>query len=259
VASAILEKPQLHRALEAGEYVLHYQPKLTVVGRKLAGFEALIRWNSPEAGLLPPARFLPALEANGMILEVGRWALAEAAATAARWLDAGPLPGPISVNVSSVELHRGDLAEEVRAALAPLADFPNGGSYIELEITESMLMQDREACAAKLAAVRARGISIALDDFGTGYSSLAYLGQLPVDTLKIHGSFIAQMTSDPDSMAIVHAIIGLAHALRFKVTAEGVETEDQLRLLHLLRCDYAQGYLLGRPMPEPQARRLLEA
>ena len=248
----------LRRALEQRQYVLHYQPKFSVVDRELAGFEALIRWDSPGEGLLPPSRFLPALEANDMILEVGRWALGEAAATAARWLDAGHAIGRIAVNVSTVQLHKADLAEEARTALAPLGRYPNSGSFIELDINESMLMQDREDCVRKLRAVRARGIGVALDDFGTGYSSLAYLGQLPVDTLKIDRTFIARMTVDPDNMAIVHAIISLAHALRFKVSAEGVESEDQMRLLHLLRCDYAQGYLLGRPMPESEALALLE-
>ena len=237
---------QLSRALDNGEFVLHYQPKVDLATGKVTSAEALIRWNDPQTGLVPPGQFIPVLEQSGLIHEVGRWALRQAVRDYLRWCDAG-LPGVrIAVNVSSLQLrNRGFVAEIERA----LAVDPRAAAGLELEITESMIMVDIRHGVASLEAIRAMGVSIALDDFGTGFSSLSYLSRLPFDTLKIDRSFVTDMTDTPEGLAIVSTIINLAHSLKHKVVAEGVETEDQVRLLRLLGCDEMQGHFFARPMP----------
>src|SRR6266436_2032162 len=236
---------KLRQALEKEEFVLHYQPKVDAVTRRIESVEALIRWQSPDLGLVPPMQFIPLLEETGLILEVGAWALRRAVLDNRRWKDLG-LPAPrISVNVSAVQLRQRDFVATVEEAIMAGSNPPG----IDLEITESLVMEDIEANMEKLEAVRVLGVSIAIDDFGTGYSSLGYLAKLPVQSLKIDRSFIISMVEDADATTLVSTIISLAHSLRLSVVAEGVETEEQANMLRLLRCDELQGYLISRPLP----------
>jgi diguanylate cyclase (GGDEF)-like protein/PAS domain S-box-containing protein len=243
---------RLRAAIEKREFVLHYQPKFELATRRLSGAEALIRWASPELGLVPPGRFIPLLEETGMILTVGAWAMTQAVADRRRWLELG-LPAPrVAVNVSPVEVRQRDFVARLREQLAH-----GEATGIDLELTESLLMEDIEGTVQKLAALRELGVGVAIDDFGTGYSSLGYLARLPVQALKIDRSFIVRMSEDPNAMTLISTIITLAHALRLKVIAEGVESEQQARMLGLLRCDEIQGYLLGKPVPAAEFEAML--
>jgi diguanylate cyclase (GGDEF)-like protein/PAS domain S-box-containing protein len=245
VAGRLTLENQLRQALDRHEFTLHYQPKVNVATGELAGAEGLIRWNDPEKGLVPPARFIPILEETGLIYEVGRWAVRRAIEDYLTWNRAGLAVVPIAVNVSSQQLRHRDFVADIQLAVGidPLA-----AAGLELEITESMVMQDFKHNIASLHAIRAMGICIAIDDFGTGFSSLSYLAKLPVDTLKIDRSFIIDMDAGGQGSALVATIISLAHAVKLKVVAEGVETPEQLRLLGLLHCDEYQGFLFGEPV-----------
>jgi diguanylate cyclase (GGDEF)-like protein/PAS domain S-box-containing protein len=244
VAAQTMLENKLRRAVTNEEFVLHYQPKLSLSTRQIVGVEALIRWNDPDVGLIPPAQFIPLLEDTGLILEVGAWALRRAAADQATWV-AHDLPAPrIAVNVSALQLHQGNFVEIVHSTVSE-GSFPPG---IDIEITESLIMQDVEENIGKLHAVRDLGINIAIDDFGTGYSSLAYLAKLPVKEVKIDRAFVNAMLEDANTLTLVSTIISLGHALGLEVVAEGVETDEQARMLRLLRCDKAQGFLFGKPM-----------
>ena len=237
---------QLRQALDKGEFVLHYQPKVNLVSGELTGTEALIRWNDPHSGLVSPWRFIPILEETGLIHEVGRWALHKAIEDYRRWQDKGLPAVRIAVNVSPMQLrHRGFVAE-IRDAIGVGTHEATG---LELEITESLIMEDVKLSIASLRAIRAMGVSIAIDDFGTGYSSLSYLSKLPVDTLKIDRSFVVDMTTGPEGLALISTIIALSHSLKLTVVAEGVETEEQANLLRSLGCDEMQGYLFSKPVP----------
>jgi diguanylate cyclase (GGDEF)-like protein/PAS domain S-box-containing protein len=245
VAGRLTLENQLRQALDRDEFTLHYQPTVNVATGALAGAEALIRWNDPQTGLVPPARFIPILEETGLIYEVGRWAVRRAVRDYLTWKRASLPVVPIAVNVSSQQLRHRDFVADIRLAVGidPLA-----AAGLELEITESMVMQDFKHNIASLHAIRAMGIGIAIDDFGTGFSSLSYLAKLPVDTLKIDRSFIIDMESGGQGAALVATIINLAHALKLKVVAEGVETAEQLRMLKTLHCDEYQGFLFGQPV-----------
>jgi diguanylate cyclase (GGDEF)-like protein/PAS domain S-box-containing protein len=253
VADKLALENALRHALEGEEFVLHYQPKVDTRTRAIVGLEALIRWQSPERGLVPPLQFIPLLEETGLILPVGAWALRRAAADHRAWVESG-LPAPrVAVNVSPIQLQQSDFVAAVEQAilegLAPAA--------IDLEVTESLVMQDIEANVEKLHQVRSLGVRIAIDDFGTGYSSLAYLARLPVQALKIDRTFIITMLKDPAATALVQTIVSLAHALRLTVVAEGVDDEAQAKHLLLLGCDQMQGYLVGRPLPKDDIAALL--
>ncbi len=237
---------RLHKALEREEFELHYQPKIRLASGMLAGAEALIRWNDPESGLVPPSAFIPLMEQTGLIHAVGRWALHTAVADARRWRLAGLGSVRIAVNVSSLQLRSLGFLKELKEAIG---DDPLAAASLELEITESLAIEDIKTSIPTLQAIRNMGVSIAIDDFGTGFSSLSYLGRLPVDALKIDRSFIIEMTSGPNGLALVSTIITLAHALKLKVVAEGVETEEQSRLLRLLGCDEMQGFLVSKALP----------
>ncbi|HSN40435.1 MAG TPA: EAL domain-containing protein [Burkholderiales bacterium] len=254
VAERLSLENRLRIAVLEQQFVLHYQPKMNLVSRQVSGLEALLRWASPDLGLRPPAEFIPILEETGLILDVGRWALRKATADYLAWQAKGLHPPRIAVNVSALQLHHGRFVEDVRAAIdvdgAPCA-------HIDLEITETMLMEDVENSIRKLSAVRAMGVQLALDDFGTGYSSLSYIAKLPVSTLKIDRSFIATLTESPEHMAIVSAVLSLARALNLKVVAEGVETEEQANVLRLLNCHEIQGYLFSLPLPPEEVERLI--
>jgi diguanylate cyclase (GGDEF)-like protein len=237
---------RLRQALDNGEFVLHYQPKMNLVSGKLTGAEALIRWNDSVTGLVPPGRFIPILEETRLIHDVGSWALHKALADRKRWIEGGAPSIRVAVNVSPLQL-RGerfvaDVDEAIRSAASPVG-------CLELEITESLIMENVAHSIVSLLAIRALGVSIAVDDFGTGFSSLSYLTKLPVDTLKIDRSFVLAMMTSAEGMTLVSVIINLAHALKLTVVAEGVETEEQFRQLRLLQCDEVQGFLIGRPVP----------
>ncbi len=246
VAGRLSLENRLRQALDNEEFVLHYQPKVSIASGKLTGAEALIRWNDPRTGLVPPGRFIPILEEIGLIYEVGRWALRQAIEDYLRW-SAADLPAVrIAVNVSPLQLrHRGFIAE-IEHAIGIDAQAAAG---LELEITESVIMEDIKHSITSLQAIRAMGLSVAIDDFGTGFSSLSYLAKLPVDTLKIDRSFVVDVTSRPQGLALVSTVVNLAHWLKLKAVAEGVENEEQLRLLRLLKCDEMQGYLFSKPVP----------
>jgi diguanylate cyclase (GGDEF)-like protein len=256
VAHQLKLENDLRNALLQEEYVLYYQPKFDLASGRMAGMEALIRWRHPQRGMVSPAEFVPLLEETGMILDVGRWALIRAARDHAGWSAAGRVVPRIAVNVSPVQLRRKDFVEYVSNALDSVE---RATKRIDIEITESMLMDDVAGSIAKLKAIQAMGLNVAIDDFGTGYSSLSYLARLPINSLKIDRSFIVQMTKSPEQMAIVSTVISLGRALNLKVVAEGVETEEQATLLRLLRCDEVQGYLFGRPMPSGELVELLPA
>jgi diguanylate cyclase (GGDEF)-like protein len=246
VAVNLTLENQLRQALDNEEFVLHYQPKVSLESGKLTGAEALIRWNDPRTGLVPPGRFIPILEETGLIFEVGRWALRKSIEDYLRWRAAGLAAVRIAVNVSPLQLRNRGFIAEIEQVIGIGANAPAG---LELEITESLIMQDIKHNIASLQAIRAMGVTIAIDDFGTGFSSLAYLSKLPVDTLKIDRSFVVDMTAGAEGLALVSTIINLAHSLKLKVVAEGVETEEQSRLLRLLSCDEMQGFLFSKPVP----------
>jgi diguanylate cyclase (GGDEF)-like protein len=246
VAERLSLENQLRQALENEEFVLHYQPKVNLASGLLVGAEALIRWNDPRTGLVPPFKFIPILEETGMIHEVGRWAMRKAIADYLRWRDAGLAFVRIAVNVSPLQLRNRGFVAEIEQALGIDAHAAAG---LELEITESLIMEDVKHSIDSLQAIRAMDVTIAIDDFGTGFSSLSYLSRLPVDSLKIDRSFVNDMTASPDGLALVSTIITLAHSLKLKVVAEGVETQEQQRLLRLLHCDEMQGYLFSKPIP----------
>lgn len=246
MASKLTLEYQLRRAIDNEEFVLHYQPKLDLVSGKVSSAEALIRWNDPRTGLVPPGEFIPVLEETGLIHEVGRWALHKAMEDRLRWLNEGLPAVRISVNVSALQLRDRGFVADIEQALRIDARAAAG---LQLEITESMIMLDIDRGIASLHAIREMGVSVALDDFGTGFSSLSYLARLPIDTLKIDRSFINDMTATRAGEAIVSTIINLGHALDYRVVAEGVETQEQSWLLRLLGCDEMQGYFFGRPIP----------
>lgn len=246
IAGKLTLENQLRHALENGEFLLHYQPKVNLLTGRVTGAEALIRWLDPRSGLVAPGRFIPVLEEIGLIHEVGNWALAQSIRDYLRWCDAGLQAVRIAVNVSPLQLRQRDFAATVGQAIGVDARAREG---IELEITEGVIMEDIAHNMASLAAIRESGVRIAIDDFGTGFSSLAYLARLPVDTLKVDRSFVADMAGAPRGLALVSTIVAMAHALGLQVVAEGVETREQEGLLRNLGCDEMQGFLFSKPVP----------
>ena len=244
IAERITLESRLRQALEREEFVLHYQPKVDLEARQIQGVEALIRWQSPDLGLVPPMKFIPVLEETGMILDVGAWALRRAVLDHQHWLEQNLVAPRVAVNVSAIQVRRPGFVDVLKDILRDGANPPG----IDIEITESLIMEDVAGTIDKLRILRDLGVSIAIDDFGTGYSSLGYLAKLPVHSLKIDRSFIVTMTDNPDTMTLVSTIVSLAHALRLKVCAEGVETEEQADILRSLQCDEMQGYLISRPV-----------
>ncbi|HRN61240.1 MAG TPA: EAL domain-containing protein [Luteimonas sp.] len=235
----------LRKVLDRGELRLVFQPRLALGEGRITGVEALLRWHSDEHGEIPPTDFIPMAEESGLILEIGEWVLREACLTLQRWRQHGLTELTVSVNVSVLQLLRGDFPEVVSRVLADI-DLPP--SALELELTESVLMANAEHTASKLQAFRELGVSLAIDDFGTGYSSLAYLKRLPITTIKIDKAFIGDLTHDPEDAAITSTVITMAHSLGLNVVAEGVETEGQVRFLRGHRCDEVQGFWLSPPL-----------
>jgi diguanylate cyclase (GGDEF)-like protein len=236
----------LRRAIEADELRLYYQPQIDLRTDQIVGVEALVRWQHPELGLLQPSRFIPLAEDTGLIVPLGEWGLREACRQLVLWQQHGLDGLRISVNVSPCQFQQKNFVETVAQILREADIDP---AKLQLEITETSLMNSADDVITRLTELKQMGLMIAIDDFGVGYSSLGYLKRLPIDMLKIDRSFVNDATTDPDDAALVMAIITLAHNLRLKVMAEGVETNDQVRFLRLLRCNEAQGYLFGKAEP----------
>ncbi len=245
---------QLHRALERKELVLYYQPQLQLQGEeRIVGFEALIRWNNAEMGLISPLEFIPIAEDNDLIIPIGNWVLETACRAAAAWQVYGDLR--VAVNLSARQLRHRSLLETVTQALESSKLPPH---CLELEITESVIMQDAATTARLLTELKAVGLHLAIDDFGTGYSSLSYLKTFPIDTLKVDRSFVMDVGTSTESTHIVAAIIAMGHGLGLQVVAEGVEEKHQLEFLRGQGCDLIQGYLIGRPLPAAEFQTFLE-
>ena len=254
VAESLALEHRLRRAIADGRLALHYQPKVDVRTGDLAGLEALIRWQDPELGAVPPAKFVSLMEETGMILVAGRWALARAVEDILRWQAMGLEVPRTSVNVSAIQLRQKDFVESV---LEAIAGFGRAKPLLDVEITESVLVDDIDETTRKLQTLRRAGVEISVDDFGTGYCSLSYLARLPVDVLKIDRSFVVRMRDAGYPRNIVAMIVSLAHTLGLKVIAEGVEDDEQVRLLRDLGCDQIQGYLVSRPVPPQEVEALL--
>ncbi|CAH1208608.1 putative Diguanylate cyclase [Candidatus Nitrotoga sp. BS] len=254
VAGKLFLENKLGKALEEKQFVLYYQPKVDLMTGHINGLEGLIRWNDPERGMVPPSEFIPLLEETGLILDVGEWVIRKSMEDYRRWQAAGLQPPRIAVNVSSIQLRHKDFVTVVQQVIG--ADQMNVHG-LDLEITESLIMEDVERNIMKLAALRDMNVLIAIDDFGTGYSSLAYVAKLPIDILKIDRAFIVDIENSVENRAIVSTIILLAHSLNLKVVAEGVETKKQAQLLRSLECDQMQGYLFSPPVSSEQIEAML--
>ena len=250
----LLMRSGLRRALEREEFVLHYQPQIDLGTGQVIGAEALLRWQHPELGLVPPGRFIPVAEESGLIVPIGVWVLHQACRQAAQWQRAGLPPLVMAVNLSAVQFRRGSVEETVVQALAAAGLEP---ARLELELTESILIQSVEQVLASVRRLKQFGVKLSIDDFGTGYSSLSYLKRFDIDKLKIDQSFIRDLASDPDDAAIVRAIIQMARSLDLRTIAEGVETPDLLQQLRAFGCDEAQGYHFASPMPADEFERYL--
>jgi diguanylate cyclase (GGDEF)-like protein/PAS domain S-box-containing protein len=246
----------LRRALDRHEFAIHYQPKVNLKTGAITGAEALLRWTHPVRGPIPPAQFIPVAEDCGLILPIGRWVLREACQQARAWVDAGLPLATMAVNISAMEFRNDAFLQGVFSVLRDTGLAPG---FLELELTESVLMKHAEATESILRTLRARGIQLAVDDFGTGYSSLSYLRKFPIDALKIDQSFVRQITTAPDQTTIVTAVISMGRSLKLRVVAEGVETQEELAFLQAHQCDEAQGYYFGRPMLAAQFAQLLES
>jgi diguanylate cyclase (GGDEF)-like protein/PAS domain S-box-containing protein len=244
-AETLARESRLRQAVRRGEFVLFYQPQLRVDDLRLIGIEALVRWRHPDRGLTDPSEFIEFAETHGLIDEIGQYVLREACRQNKAWQAAGFAALPISVNVSAVQFHRGELVADVKRVLEETG---LEGRYLDLELTESLLM-DKEVVGVALAGLRTLGVKITIDDFGTGYSSLSYLKRYPIDKLKIDRSFIDDLGADADDRAIAIAIINLAKTLKLTALAEGVERQEQLDFLRAHGCDEFQGYLAGNPVP----------
>jgi len=248
-----LEKA-LRLAVEREEFVLHYQPKVELASGQVCALEALLRWDRPGYGAVSPAVFIPILESQGLIVALGRWVIDNVCRQIAAWQSAAVGAVEVSVNVSGHQLIEGDLIADIAQSLARTGVEAH---WLEVELTEGSLMANTQHTIASLQRLRAMGVKISIDDFGTGYSSLAYLRRFPIDTLKIDIAFIREVTSNPQDAAITRTIIELAHSLKLRVVAEGVETQAQLEFLRDAGCDQIQGYLFSRPLPMKELERLL--
>ena len=246
----------LRRAIDdPQQFVLHYQPKVDISRHEIVGMEALLRWNHPEWGLVPPGKFIPIAEETDLIVQIGEWVLRESCRQMRAWLHAGLSMSTVSVNVSSRQFRHGDLVATVEAALADAGLPPH---HLDVEITESTLLADVDSATEALDRLRAMGVRVSVDDFGTGYSSLSYLKRLPIDSLKIDRAFVSDITDDGDGFAISAAIIGLARALKLDVVAEGAETAAQIDSLRRLGCKKIQGFYFSKPLPPRQAEGFVE-
>ena len=242
----LMMEAQLRRALDRGEFVLHYQPRVDVATGCIVGAEALIRWQHPEQGLVPPGDFIPLAEESGLVMPIGEWALAETCRQIAEWEAAGLAAVPVAVNLASTHLRERGLPDLIASMLKTFGIKPG---LLEIEVTESILLADPELSVQIAQRIGEMDVRLSIDDFGTGYSSLSYLKRLPIHALKIDRSFVRDLASDPDDAAIITAIIAMAHSLKLKVIAEGVETEAQLAFLKARQCDEYQGFLMRKAVP----------
>jgi EAL domain-containing protein (putative c-di-GMP-specific phosphodiesterase class I) len=245
---------ELRGAIDRDEFVLHYQPKVSLATGQISGLEALLRWQPVGRTLVAPGDFVPLLEDTGLIVPIGEWVLANVCAQIRVWQADGLAPPPIAVNLSARQFRQSDLVASIAAIVGASGIDP---TFLELELTESSLMSNSEAAVQALRQIKALGVRLSVDDFGTGYSSLAYLKRFPIDALKIDREFIRDVGTDADDGTIALAIINLAGSLGLKVIAEGVETEAQLDFLRAHGCDEMQGYYFSRPLPVDEIGRLL--
>ena len=246
---------ELRGAIRKKQLEIHYQPQADLVGHRIVGVEALLRWNHPTRGFVSPAIFIPLAEESGLINSIGDWVLENACKQLRTWVYSGMEPFTVAINVSKYQMRSGDLHNRVHQVIT---QFKLQADWIKLEITESGIEEDPEGMVDLFSRLRSIGVTLAIDDFGTGYSSLSYLKRFPMDTLKVDMSFIKDITEDADSSAIVTGIIALGHSLRMKIIAEGVETEAQRDLLKALKCDQIQGYFLAKPMPGNELAKWME-
>jgi diguanylate cyclase (GGDEF)-like protein/PAS domain S-box-containing protein len=244
----------LRRALARGEFELYYQPKMDLISASIAGVEALVRWRHPLRGLVHPIHFISIAEESGLIIPIGRWVIRDACRQARAWQDAGLSPIRVAVNISAAELRAKDFVSSVQSVLAETGLAPH---YLELELTETFLLQDAKSTATVLLALKGLGVRLALDDFGTGYSSLSHLRRFPMDTLKIDQSFVRDLATDTDDASIVSAVISMGTSLHMLVVAEGIETQQQLAFLQNHACPEGQGYFFSEPVAAAEFRHLL--
>jgi EAL domain-containing protein (putative c-di-GMP-specific phosphodiesterase class I) len=245
---------ELRRALERSEFESHYQPNIRLSDRTIVGVECLVRWNHPERGMVPPDEFIGIAEETGAIVEIGNWVIQEACAAGRLMTEQHGAPLSIAVNISPRQFRDPNLVETIRQSLRQAHLDPG---CLEVEITETRLMEDVGAAAEFVQRLHRLGIRLAIDDFGTGYSSLNYLKKFPISTVKVDRSFVTDIPESSDDMEITAAVIAMAHRLRMQVVAEGVETHAQLEFLTEQGCDYAQGYLFSRALPLQEIRKLL--
>jgi EAL domain-containing protein (putative c-di-GMP-specific phosphodiesterase class I) len=255
IAQRVALEMALRHALDQNEFLLHYQPQVNLKSGRIIGTEALLRWQQPEKGLISPMEFIPIAEETGLIMPIGEWVLRTACTQVKAWHDAGFNSLPIAVNISGRQFQSHDLAALVKTVLAETGLAPH---LLDLELTESILMNDAEATLTAMNELHALGVTFSVDDFGTGYSSLSYLKRFPIDTLKIDQSFVRDIPNDPDDAAIARAIISLAHSVGIKVIAEGVENAEQLAFLRTHKCDGMQGYYFSKPVPAEAITKLLQ-
>jgi EAL domain-containing protein (putative c-di-GMP-specific phosphodiesterase class I) len=246
----------LRRALERGEFLLHYQPQVDLRTNRIFGCEALIRWNQSDLGMIGPGTFIPLAEETGLIVPIGEWVVRTACLQTKAWQLAGLPVVTVAVNISARQFRDKTFLHTIKRILTETALDP---AQLELEVTESVIMHDAQNVIADLQAFREMGIKLSVDDFGTGYSSLSYLKRFPVDRLKIDQSFVRDITANADDAAIAQAVITLGHTLNLRVIAEGVETPQQLAFLRSNHCDEMQGYLFGKPMPAEEFAKLLQS
>jgi EAL domain-containing protein (putative c-di-GMP-specific phosphodiesterase class I) len=247
---------RLKRAIEKEEFMLFYQPQVDLGTGKIAGMEALLRWEVSDLGMMPPSEFIPVAEESGLIVPLGEWVLKTACAQNKQWQNAQLPRIPVAVNLSGRQFHHQDLVEKVAAALENAHLEPE---WLDLEITETYAMQDADFTLAILKELKSMGVHISLDDFGTGYSSLSHLKHFPIDTLKIDRSFVKDLATDPKEESIISAVIILAHSLGMDVVAEGVETAAELSILRKHHCDKMQGFYFSRPVPVKDFETLLRS
>jgi diguanylate cyclase (GGDEF)-like protein/PAS domain S-box-containing protein len=246
---------QLRQALDRGEFLLHYQPQIDLQTEKIVGVEALIRWNMPGQGMIAPLKFIPVAEMSGLIVPIGEWVMTEACRQAQAWQERGAQPVRVAINVSARQFKDPQLIHKIAQCLESTGLDPR---LLELELTESIVMEDPANSAQRLNQIRDLGVSISIDDFGTGYSSLSYLKQFPIDTLKIDRSFVRDVNIDPHNAAIVTAILAMARQLQIEVVAEGIETRDQQEFLASHGCEMGQGYYFSKPLPAAECDALLQ-
>lgn len=242
----------LRKAIERDELLVHYQPKVDICTGVTLGMEALVRWNHPDLGIVPPTQFIPIAEERDLIAPIGEWVLRQACRQTRSWQEEGLAPLRVSINLSPKQFKQESLVQTVKTVLADTRLDP---SLLELEVTESVLMDDIESALSTMKALQAVGVQLSIDDFGTGYSSLSYLKRFPIDTLKIDRTFIRDISHNQDDAAIVVAIIGLAHNLHLRVVAEGAEDREQLDFLRRHGCDQVQGFFFSHPLPEEEFAR----